>query len=116
MEAVVIAAEEGAALPVDERPMREVDRADAAEPAARENVPRRPVDDGEDDEFQAEPEFAWLDRTHGGVLVGDVVILAEPQLVDPLRVVAVGDDWIRKFATAELDGDDDERDNKERNR
>src|SRR5271166_3994245 len=108
MEAVVIAAEEGAALPVDERPMREVDRADAAEPAARENVPRRPVDDGEDDEFQAEPEFARLDRTHGGVLVGDVVILAEPQLVDPLRIVTVDDDRVGKLAAAQFDGDDDE--------
>src|SRR5574337_330603 len=114
VEAVVIAAEEGAPLAVDERPVREMDRADAAERAAGEDVARRPVDAREDDEFEPEPEPAGLDRAHGRVRVGDVVVLAEPKFGDPVRIVAVLDDGVGKLAPAQFDRNRDERDDEER--
>src|SRR5207237_10309372 len=77
--AVVIAAEEATPALIEKHPMGEMDGANAPEPAAREYVPRRPVDSVEDDELERGAEPARLDRTHRGVLIGDVVILAEAQ-------------------------------------
>ena len=96
--AVVIAAEEAAPALDRENPMGEMDRADAAETAAGENMPRGPIDAGEDDEFEREPKRAGLNRAYRGVLVGDVVILSKAKLRHPCGVIGVFDDRIAELA------------------
>ena len=94
MAAVVIAAEERAATVVDENPVGKMDRANAAETAAGEDVARGPIDHMKDHELEADPEAAGLDRAHSGILVGDVVILEKAQPCDPGGIIGVLDNRV----------------------
>ena len=77
-------------------------------------MPRGPVDGVEDDELEREAKPARLDRAHCGVLVGDVVILAQPQLRHPGGVIGVLDDRIAQLAPPQFDQESDRQDHGER--
>src|SRR5260221_788384 len=98
--AIIIAAEKGAAAPVQEHPMGEMDCTDACERSTRENVASHPIDPVKDRDLGPKAKPSRLHRAHGGVLVGYIMILAPAKLCDPVGVVTLFDDLVRLFVPA----------------
>ena len=111
--AVIVAAKEPAAARIEKDPVGGMDGGDAAQRAAGGDMARRPVYAVEDDQLDPEPKPAGLDRSHGRILIGDVVILAQAQLGNPRRVISVDDDRIALLAPAQLEQEEREADHEQ---